>query len=148
MTSAREPGTTKGESRPSACPACGYDMAGVMHATCPECGADVAKERARLGPRKSVLWVIAPLSAGSLVWTCIGQAPFALASQYPFDPFRSSTAWFVWGVMATHLAALAVSLALVRKISRAEHSTHSKLTLASWLLLTVPFVLLLFVMRA
>jgi hypothetical protein len=143
MTSPREPETTNGESRPSACPACGYDIAGALGVTCPECGVDVVKERERLGPRKNALWVLAPLTVATGGWAFFAQAMIFIACKFGRDPFAWPITWVLWAVFAFHLGLVTVGVCSVRKIDRLPHSTHAKYTWIAWLLMLVPTVLFL-----
>lgn len=138
---------------PNTCPACGYDLTGVAAPACPECGIDVAAERARLAaerdawgerrtPPPRMAWVLILLLPGALLWTWLAQAPFVMAAQYPYDPFKSPMAWYIWGVLVLQWTALLSCLAFIRKLARRSERTPGVLMALLFVQLILPILII------
>lgn len=137
----------------NACPACGYDLTGVLASACPECGVDVASERARLAanrdawgnqriPPPRMVWVLALLLPGAAFWTWLYEAPFVMAAQYPYDPFRSPMAWYIWGVLVLEWAALLWCLVFIRRLVRRSDRAPAVLMAILFLQIFLPVLII------
>lgn len=115
------------------CPACGYDLAGLVSARCPECGCDVVSEEIRRGRPKPVFGFVIALILGSIGWFLGSIVLMAVSRTYAKRAFTGDPI-----EMIVHGMAIAVPLLLVavivcrRRIRLSTRRAYTAISVASY----------------